>query len=55
MVFRMLLRLLTVSRMSQIAAAEDQMRAEGKIDKHGHLKNGKPAAKKSKKQEKQAE
>lgn len=54
MVFRMLLRLLTVSRMSQIAAAEDQMRAEGKIDKQGHLKNGKPA-KKAKKQEKQAE
>jgi len=24
-------------RMSQVAAAEDQMRAEGKIDKEGHL------------------
>ena len=28
-------------RLSQIAAAEEQMRAEGKIDKNGHLKNGK--------------
>lgn len=34
-------------RMSQIAATEDQMRAEGKIDKEGHLnKNGKPKKKK---------
>jgi hypothetical protein len=24
--------------MSQIAAAEDQMRAEGKIDEEGHIK-----------------
>jgi hypothetical protein len=35
--------------MSQVAAAEDQMRAEGKIDKDGHLKNGK-SVKNSKKQ-----
>jgi len=28
-------------RLSQIAAAEEQMRAEGKIDKEGHLTNGK--------------
>ena len=48
------LRLLTRSRMSQIAATEDQMRAEGKIDKKGHLKNGKPV-KKPKKQESQDE
>ena len=50
----MQLQLLTIFRISQIAAAEDQMRAEGKIDKNGHLKNGKPA-KKTKKQEKQDE
>jgi hypothetical protein len=37
------------NRISQIAATEDQMRAEGKIDKEGHLKNGK-SAKKTKKQ-----
>ena len=48
----MQLKLLTIFRMSQIAATENQMRAEGKIDKNGHLKNGK-AAKKAKKQEKQ--
>jgi hypothetical protein len=29
---------LTYSRMAQIATAEDQMRAEGKIDNEGHLK-----------------
>jgi hypothetical protein len=40
--------------MAQVATAEDQMRAEGKIDKNGHLKNGKPVQKK-KKQEKEAE
>jgi len=42
-----------IVRIQQIAAAEDQMRAEGKIDKEGHLKkkNGKNG-KNSKNQEK---
>ena len=31
--------------MSQIAATEEQMRSEGKIDKDGHLKNGKSVKK----------
>ena len=38
-------------RMEQVAAAEDHMRAEGKIDKEGHLKprnNGKSAKKQDK-------
>jgi hypothetical protein len=32
-----------MDRIQQIAAAEDEMRAQGKIDKEGHLKkkNGK--------------
>jgi hypothetical protein len=29
------------SWLSQISAAEEQMRAEGKIDKNGHSTNGK--------------
>jgi hypothetical protein len=35
---------LLINRISQIAATEEQMRAEGKIDKEGHLvhpQNGK--------------
>jgi hypothetical protein len=28
-------------RLSQIAAAEEDMRAKGQIDKNGHLTNGK--------------
>jgi hypothetical protein len=31
--------------MSQVAAAEDQMRAEGRVDKNGHMKNGKDTKK----------
>jgi len=40
-------------RLSQIAAAEEQMRAEGKIDKEGHLthNNHKNNNKKPKKQD----
>lgn len=41
---RLVLFSLLMNRMSQIAATEEQMRAEGKIDKEGHLvnvKNGK--------------
>jgi hypothetical protein len=39
-----------MNRISQIAATEEQMRAEGKIDKEGHLihaKNGKTLKKSS--------
>ena len=33
-------------RMAQVAAAEEQLRAEGKIDKDGHLKHAQSSAKK---------
>lgn len=35
-------------RLSQIAAAEEDMRAKGKIDKNGHLTNGKDKPKSKK-------